>query len=366
MSSDSLNSTPLTPFPDAPNPAGQQSDSITGESVESPLSSKMVKPTTSSADDLSLLLAQASPDPYLAEGEIEPASDQPGKPRSDIDGPEPGAFVGSLSSSENELDIRFSPLPDQRSTSLPATSPSAGSQQPDEEPEPRISWPFLLVSSYASALTLTLCFVLWTGRGLWRADHGSSSEPPGGPNGRLSGRNAGSVGKAPLPLPAPNVTILGKPLRVGELQVTPLAVTCRPVNLLRLEGTADGERETAPVLVMTLELRNLSATDEFAPLDPALVRDPVPAIDQSFVELPGGRRIAMFRLAIESEWSIEDQFFPNLKPGETAETIVVSEPVALAELAGTVTWHVKLRTAPYRTDVLGAQFSTHDVVDSSF
>ena len=74
----------------------------------------------------------------------------------------------------------------------------------------------------------------------------------------------------------------------------------------------------------------------------------------------------MFRLAIESEWSIEGQVFPSLKPGETAETILVSEPVAMADLHGTMTWHVKLRTGPYRTDVLGVQFSVEDVIKKSF
>src|SRR5271166_2182425 len=99
---------------------------------------------------------------------------------------------------------------------------------------------------------------------------------------------------------------------------------------------------------MTLELANRSTSSTFAPLDPAIVRDTVPAVDQSFIEVPGGRRIAMFRLAIESEWSIQGQVFRALKPGETVETILVSEPIPLADLEGTMTWHVKLRTAPFR------------------
>lgn len=148
--------------------------------------------------------------------------------------------------------------------------------------------------------------------------------------------------------------------------MTPRSIVRRPVDLLRLQGTTDGERESGPTLVMTLELTNRSPASTFAPLDPAFARDPVPAFDQAFIELPGGRQIAMFRLAIESEWSIDGQAFPSLKPGETAETILVSEPVAMADLQGTMTWHVKLRTAPYRTDVLGVQFTAQDVVDESF
>ncbi|HMF38797.1 MAG TPA: hypothetical protein VKF17_19335 [Isosphaeraceae bacterium] len=74
----------------------------------------------------------------------------------------------------------------------------------------------------------------------------------------------------------------------------------------------------------------------------------------------------MFRLAIESEWSIQEQVFPALQPGQTVETILVSEPVAMADLKGTMIWHAKLRTAPYRTDVLEVRFSVQDVIDGSF
>ena len=73
----------------------------------------------------------------------------------------------------------------------------------------------------------------------------------------------------------------------------------------------------------------------------------------------------MFQLANDSEWSIQDQDFPTLEPGDLAETILVSEPVAMADLVGTMTWHVKLRTAPYRTDVLGVRFTADQVTNQS-
>ncbi len=369
MSFNSLNSTPVTPFPDPPDRDVEQPDPMAGGPVDSPLPPSMVKPTTSSADDLSLLLAQAAPDPYLTEGEPPQPLDEPAKPQADVDGPEPAPFLGSLSSSENELDITFSPPPDQEpaASSTPSIRPPEPTNAlPDDAPSARVSWPLLLVSSYASAMTLALGFILWTGRGLWRTDSGGSSEPPSGISSGSNIRGAGPMRNARPPIPAPNLTTLGRPLRLGELEVTPRFITRRPVYLLRLEGAAEGERESTPVLVMTLELANRSTASSFAPLDPAIVRDPVPTVDQSFIELPGDHRIAMFRLAIESEWSIQDQAFPTLQPGDIAETILVSEPVAMSDLAGTMTWHVKLRTAPYRTDVLGVQFTAQNVVDGSF
>jgi hypothetical protein len=130
---------------------------------------------------------------------------------------------------------------------------------------------------------------------------------------------------------------------------------------LRLQGKAEGDRVSAPALVMTLELANRSTSSTFAPLDPAIIRDPTPAVDQSLIEFPGDRQLAMFRLATDSEWLIENQDFSTLRPGETLETILVSEPVEMAALKGSMIWHVKLRTAPFRTDVLGVRFTPDQV-----
>ena len=367
MSANSLNSMPITPFPDPPSHSGEEPEPVTGQPVDSPAPRDVTKPPTSSADDLSLLLAQSDPDPYLAEGVGTSDPADPGKPRADIEGGEPVSSFDSLSSSGNELDIAFSPSPDTQPASL---QPSASSAEPagkmqDEVVAPRISWPLLLVSSYASALTLALGFILWTGRGLSRLDFSASSGPVPSINGASPSRGASLTGDVLLPLPAPNVTDLGRPVRLGELEVTPRSIARRSVRLLRLQGTAKGRRVSSPTLVMTLELANRSTSSTFAPLDPAIVRDPVPAVDQSFIEVPGGRRIAMFRLAMESEWSIRNQDFPALEPGELADTTLVSEPVAMSDLTGTMTWHVKLRTAPYRTDVLGVRFMAEQVANES-
>jgi len=345
MSANSPNSIPVTPFPDPPSHSGEEPEPVTGQPVDSPAPRDVTKPTPSSADDLSVLLAQSDPDPYLADGVRTSDPADPGKPLDD-----------------------FSPSPDtQPSSHQPsASSPGPAGAMRNQAVAPRISWPLLLVSSYASALTLALGFILWTGRGLSRLDFSPSSEPDPGSNGASPSRGASLAGEVVLPLPAPNVTDLRRPARLGELEVTPRSIARRSVRLLRLQGTAKGRRVSSPTLVLTLELANRSTASTFAPLDPAIVRESVPAVDQSFIEVPGGRRIAMFRLAMESEWSIQGQGFPALDPGGLADTILVSEPVAMSDLTGTMTWHVKLRTGPYRTDVLGVRFSVEDVIKKSF
>ncbi|MGZ3469500.1 MAG: hypothetical protein ACXWO1_06805 [Isosphaeraceae bacterium] len=367
MSANSLNSMPITPFPDPPSRSGEEPEPVTGQPIHSPAPLDVTKPPTSSADDLSLLLAQSAPDPYLAEGVGTSDAVDPGKPRTDIDGAGSASSLDSLSPSENVLDITFSPSPHTQPASHKPAASSAGAagKMQDEVVAPRISWPLLLVSSYASALTLALGFILWTGWGLSRPDFSPSSGPVPGSNGASPSRGASLTGDVLLPLPAPNVTDLGRLVRLGELEVTPRSIARRSVRLLRLQGTAKGRRVSSPTLVMILELANRSTSSTCAPLDPAIVRDPVPAVDQSFIEVPGGRRIAMFRMAIESEWSIRNQDFPALEPGELADTILVSEPVAMSDLTGTMIWHVKLRTAPYRTDVLGVRFMAEQVANES-
>src|SRR5208283_2346557 len=89
MSANSLNSMPITPFPDPPSHSGEEPELVTGQPVDSPAPRNVTKPPISSADDLSLLLAQSDPDPYLAEGVGTSDPADPGKPRADIEGGEP-------------------------------------------------------------------------------------------------------------------------------------------------------------------------------------------------------------------------------------------------------------------------------------
>ena len=85
--------------------------------------------------------------------------------------------------------------------------------------------------------------------------------------------------------------------------------------------------------MLTLRLKNVSPDVVLAPLDEAFVRDRINADPDSFIEAgPTGATIAMFPLAVESEWSIVGQSFRELQPGEAFEFIVVSAPDAAGKL----------------------------------
>jgi hypothetical protein len=359
-----------------------------------------MRPVSSSSDDLNVLLTQPDPDPFLddpsAGDTADPASargprgdDSPSterlRPLTTADaaeaspgpardapaiasaGPEPAPFAAPQSSSESllALGIKFTPSPDlEGEARSPALSDRAAEPKRQDEPSdeaPRTNWPLLLVSSYASALTLGFLWFLLTGRGAppQRAAETVTADSAVDLTTRTSVPSR--VGEAPQPLPNHNLVDLGKTLRLGDLELTPLSIAHRSVYLYRLEGATGEERESQNSLVLTLRLTNRSETQVFSPLDRSFVRDSRAAEDDTYIDSSDGPRIPMFHLADESEWSIQDQEFPVLKPGQTAETIVVSEPVHSTRLAGRLTWRIKLRTRTYQTDVAGIRFSAADI-----
>jgi len=387
MTGNSASSPPFTPYPDPPDSSDDQHviDAIR-PSVPPRDEVALPRPDTASADDLGLLLSD--PDPFLSDesgdepkatppdrgrdveaGLVPPETDpslnlptvprELAEPRPHIDRSKQAAFIHSHSS-ENGLDlpVAISPCPDLLTRSTSTSGEVASPAVPDRAP--RTSWPRVLVTSYASAVTLALIWVLWTGRELYPL---SSPSESGREAGLLESRRGGPVrpAKSVPPLPARNVVAVGTAIRLGDVEVLPGVIARRSVDLVRLDGFTGETREVESVLVLSLRLTNRSAHAAISPLEPAFVRDPSQGDDRSFLETGDGRRISMLRLATESEWSISDQHFPMLKPGEAADTIIVTEPVQPGDLAGTLTWHVKLRTGTYQTDVVGVRFKAADV-----
>jgi hypothetical protein len=161
-------------------------------------------------------------------------------------------------------------------------------------------------------------------------------------------------------LPAENLVKIGRVLRIGDLEVIPLAVSMRSVRLVNsIDPLEEREVETSS-LVLKLKFHNASAKKILVPLAPAFIRDSNAVFDRSFIEGGNGQRIAIFPLAVDSEWSIAEQEFPTVKPGEDAETIVASAPV-MGELPFEMTWRLRLRIAAYRTDVVGVKFKKSEV-----
>ncbi len=220
----------------------------------------------------------------------------------------------------------------------------------------RTSIAMILVGSYASAVTLALIWMLWQGTG-----RTGSAAPTIPASSRMAiDSNDGSAFVAELPeIPTERLTAIGRPLRIGDLEITPLEIRTAPVRLV--SATSGRHREGGKdALELRLRIRNLSQSEIFAPLEPAFVREPDRGVPESLI-VAEDHPILPYRLATQSEWEINGESFAELEPGEERETVVVSEADALAKVTPSMTWRLRLRTAPERTDVIGVSFERHEV-----
>jgi hypothetical protein len=128
------------------------------------------------------------------------------------------------------------------------------------------------------------------------------------------------------------------------------------VELVRTIEPAEYRVEEVNSLVLRLKLTNLSTDHSLKPLSRSLIRDAASQLDRSFVAIQDGGKIDFYPLAVESEWLIAGQEFSVLKPGESVATLVASEPVSEDRLRDEMTWRIRLRVGPYKTDILGVRF----------
>jgi hypothetical protein len=236
------------------------------------------------------------------------------------------------------------------------SSSASSSDDEDAEPEARGAWMSLLLLSYASAVTLGLVWMLWTGR----AFH---SAAPSATSGSTHADDPASKTTEPAireelpPIPSENLATIGQSIRLGQVEITPLSVQIAAVDLVSPVDPEAFHHDEANSLVLRFKLTNLSNEHAIKPLARSLVRDQSSALDRSFVSTPGGGKIDAYPLAVESEWGILGQEFPVLKPGESGETLVASAPVNEDRIPDQMTWRIRLRIGPYRSDMLAVRFS---------
>ena len=163
------------------------------------------------------------------------------------------------------------------------------------------SWSMVLVTSYASALTIALWWLVSTGRVQW------------GPRYPRTEAREGAVQTARLPeILLEHRTTLGKSLRVGDLEITPLSVRTDDVWLRNVTSSEPAFRKGGmDSLWLRLRIRNLSTADSFVPLEVNFVRDPDRGQGDSVVEAET-ELLPMFPLALSSEWDIDGEDFPHL------------------------------------------------------
>jgi hypothetical protein len=238
--------------------------------------------------------------------------------------------------------------------------PSTGSDD-DHLAESGIPWFSLLLLCYSSLVTLALTWMFWTGRVFKSAESPPASSPQ--PAAESVAKSPDTVKTTAIlpPIPPDNLANLGQTIRIGELEVTPIAMVVAPVDLVRSIDPGNWRREETDSLVLRLKFTNVSVDQVFSPLELTFVRDQGSPLDRSMITGSKGATIGLYPLALDSEWSIQGQDFPILKPNESAETIVVTEPGSADRVAGEMTWRVRLRIGAYRTDMVGVRFHKGDL-----
>jgi hypothetical protein len=244
-----------------------------------------------------------------------------------------------------------------RSPRVEALTSEETSEEEGSDFEASIPWGHVLLMSYASAITLALIWLLWTGR--WSrvptSEPPSPSQPVVGPSSRVA-----EPANAAPPIPAENRARIGQTIRLGDLEVTPMTVISAPVELVR-SIEPDDRRLEADCLVLRLRVRNISRDHAFAPLGPELTRDRGLRPYDPYIEASEGSSIRLFPLAADSEWAIVGQGLGSIKPGDTLVTFVAAEPGSAHHVASELTWRVRFRTGVYRTDMLAVPFSRDEI-----
>ena len=271
----------------------------------------------------------------------------------------PAREAGTVSSSTGSVD----PIGTLGLSGLSSADRPAAGRGKDAEPEDDVeieyvngpNWPMVLLASYASAVTLALIWWVVLPRLRGKGEGEAFSAPTPAAVGARRPDRSRKVEPA-APIPADRTTILGRPLRIGSLEVTPIEVARTDVKLRRtaLSGKEERKDGGAGAMALRLRLRNTSGDVVFAPLDPSFVRDRDDGLSDSFVELDGGERVYLYPLPVDSEWSIVGQTFPELKPGETKEARVVTAADFPSTAAG-MTWRLQLRTGLKETTTIGVR-----------
>jgi hypothetical protein len=133
---------------------------------------------------------------------------------------------------------------------------------------------------------------------------------------------------------------------------------------VELVGSIDASRyraEESESLVLRMQITNLSKSQRFAPLELAYIREQSSPLDRCLITTQGSATIGAYPLDVFSEWSIVGQEARALERGETLETIIASEPGASDRMNSEMTWRIRLRIGPFRTDVVGIRFKANEV-----
>ena len=208
---------------------------------------------------------------------------------------------------------------------------------------------FVIVASYASAVTLALLY-------FWSRGSTSTLDLP---DVRPAIKN-GQFGLTLIeetPLPNAYRLKLGESKRYGNLLVTPLKVTRGPLEFVHFGDDKQTKPPTAsPVLKLWVKFENVSADQTFPVLDERLLYQRLPDRKNviqdrmnNYVCLQSerkrmGKRVPVYTFPINGDWLLKDQRLDTpLRPQDEWKTYIPSNDEDLSGLQGPLCWRVHFR-----------------------
>jgi hypothetical protein len=277
---------------------------------------------------------------------------------------------------------------------------SYGTRSREESPEPSTSGGkfkilFFVVSAYAAIATLVAIYAFFFAKPNIDPGHPLSTMPDNW--GDFPPAERKKIGQGPLradgDLPPQLRVAMGQKLTVGQLEIEPIQVELRKLNLKMRSQAGDvsspypGEPDS-PALVLKLRLKNTSDDVSFCPIDPAFTRkevknDPIPLTGlmlpgRSFWGGPVPWPMSRDNFVNKSVGRIceDDQVADSqpLLPGQTREYIVFSSKNpdlirAVRASKDTIEWRLQLRRGLIElnghdvpvTALIGVDFQAADI-----
>lgn len=183
-------------------------------------------------------------------------------------------------------------------------------------------------------------------------------------------------------LPDRLTTTLGKAIRVGDIEVTPISIEYGPwTHFKKLKNREEPQKETFTSLVMRVKLRNLSTDLAFYPTDPYFDRHPKSSNEKPYtlVDVDGQKTfggVLSYDIEVghaERSWlQGQENDTKPLQPGETRETVFVTQPRVFESLQtakSPAVWRIQVRRGlvPFHdreipvSAVVGVKFAASDV-----
>lgn len=232
---------------------------------------------------------------------------------------------------------------------------------------------FVIVASYASAVTLALLWLLFSNR---------SHQLESLPDVRTLSEGEFEFATVEAVLPAGHVLALNESVRFGDVRVTPLRVTREPISFVHYEDPSASSPPSRPVLKLWLKFENLASDVAFPPYDTALMsyraqdsKDPNLTRANTFLCRANQRRtpqnvVLNYNHPVDSEWDLGGQANGPLAANAECTTYVASAEKGVELMtaeSGQLVWRVQFRKGISRssrkgvTTLIDVTFSTDDI-----